>query len=275
MTANIQRRTLGILSLALAGAAAYPHASAFAQGFGLHVSPPRFELSAKPGEKVREAIQVTNPNLALGRYAAHTADWTLSEKGALQFNEGDPTSGSCRPWVRIERRQFSVSPNATRTYRFEVHIPDDAKPGECRFALMLGSDPAAEQGVNVGNINLPIGGQIGVIVYVAIGGAQPKLVYKGLRKETVDSAVVPVAIIENAGGAHGRPEGVLRGTDASGKEFEMMVNAIPILPGQTRAVPIYGINPDGSAGANFAFPVRMKGTIEWDGGKQEIDAIVR
>jgi hypothetical protein len=177
--------------------------------------------------------------------------------------------------VRIERRQFSVSPNATRSYRFEVHIPGDAKPSECRFALMLGSDPAAEQDLKIGQVNIPVGGQIGVIVYVAIAGAQPKLVYKGLRKEAVDSATVPVAVIQNSGDAHGRPEGVLRGTDASGKEFEMMVNAIPILPGQTRSVPIYAINADGSAGANFAYPVKIKGTIEWDGGNQEIDETVR
>lgn len=271
----MRRNTTALLSLSIAGAALVPQGTAFAQGFGLHVSPPRFELRAKPGENLREAIQVTNPNLNLGRYAAHTADWTLTEKGALQFNEGDPSSGSCRPWVRIERRQFSVTPNATRTYRFEVHVPQDAKPGECRFALMLGSDPAAEQGVSIGQISIPVGGQIGVIVYVAIGSAQPKLAYKGVRKEVVDSATVPVAVIENAGDAHGRPEGVLRGTDAAGKEFEMMVNAIPILPGQTRSVPLYAINPDGSAGANFAYPIRIKGTIEWDGGKQEIDETVR
>ncbi len=256
-------------------AAIAPCSAALAQGFALHISPPRFELQAKPGEKVGEAIQVTNPNLSVGRYAAHTADWTLTEKGALQFNEGDPLSGSCRPWVRIERRQFTVSPNATRSYRFEVHVPADAKAGECRFALMLGSDPASEQGVRMGQVNIPVGGQIGVIVYVAIAGAQPKLVYKGMRKESVDSAKVPVALIQNSGNAHGRPEGVLRGTDAAGREFEMMVNAIPILPGQTRSVPIYAINPDGSAGANFAYPVKIKGTIEWDGGKQEIDETVR
>jgi len=263
------------LPLSFAGAALAPCAAALAQGFALHVSPPRFELKAKPGENVREAIQVTNPDIALGRYAAHTADWTLTEKGALQFNEGDPTTGSCRPWVRIERRQFTVTPNATRTYRFELHVPQDAKPGECRFALMLGSDPAAEQGVRMGQINIPVGGQIGVIVYVAIGDAQAKLVYKGMRKEAVDSATVPVAVIQNTGNAHGRPEGVLSGTDAAGKEFEVMVNAIPILPGQTRSVPMYAINPDGSAGTKFAYPVRIKGTIEWDGGKQQIDETVR
>jgi hypothetical protein len=264
-----------VIPLSIAGALLAPCSAALAQGFALHVSPPRFELRAKPGEKVGESIQVTNPNIAIGRYAAHTADWTLTEKGALQFNEGDPSAGSCRPWVRIERRQFSVSPNATRSYRFEVHIPGDAKPSECRFALMLGSDPAAEQDLKIGQVNIPVGGQIGVIVYVAIAGAQPKLVYKGLRKEAVDSATVPVAVIQNSGDAHGRPEGVLRGTDASGKEFEMMVNAIPILPGQTRSVPIYAINADGSAGANFAYPVKIKGTIEWDGGNQEIDETVR
>ncbi|MDH4189929.1 MAG: hypothetical protein OEW21_06970 [Betaproteobacteria bacterium] len=264
-----------LIFLSLVAAALTAPGAAQAQGFALHVSPPRFELKTKPGEKLREAIQVTNPSFVLGRYAAHTADWTLSELGTLQFSEGDPAAGSCRPWVRIERRQFTVPANATRAYRFEVLVPDSAPAGECRFALMLGSDPAAEQGVRIGQASFPVGGQIGVIVYVAVGGAQPKLVFKGLRKETVDSAVLPVAVIENTGNAHGRPEGVLRATDASGREFEMTVSEIPILAGQTRSVPINLVNADGKTAGKFTFPLKLKGTIEWDGGKQDIDETVR
>ena len=248
--------------------------AASAQGFGMHIAPPRFELKADAGARVREVIQVTNPEPAVGRYAAFTADWNLNEKGEIAFNEGAPWPNSCRPWVRIERRKFSVSPGGTRPYRFEVHVPADAKPQECRFAIMVGSDPESEKGVRLGQANVPVGGQIAVIVYVAVAGAKPALQFMGLRKGIANSIPVPVVILRNTGNAHGRPEGILVAKDRSGKEFEVYVNSIPILPGQTREAPIYPAKVDTAKGVKFDFPVSLKGAVEWEGGKQEINQTI-
>ena len=50
--------------------------------------------------------------------------------------------------------------------------PADAK-GECRFALVLqGSADTVQAG---GNVSIPISGQIAVIVYVTMDGAEPRL----------------------------------------------------------------------------------------------------
>jgi hypothetical protein len=259
------------LRLAAVAAALLAPAGAPAQGFGMHVAPPRFELSAAPGDRVREVIQITNPEPTVGRYAAFTADWNLNEKGEIAFNEGEPGAGSCRPWVRIERRKVSVAPGASRAYRFEVHVPADATAKECRFAIMVGSDPESEKGMRLGQVNVPVGGQIAVIVYVAVAGAKPELHFKGLRKGIANSVPVPVAVFENTGNAHGRPEGILVAKDASGKEFEVYVNAIPILPGQTREAPIFPSNVDTGRAVKFVFPLTLKGTIEWQGGKQVVN----
>lgn len=268
------RMSSSLCLAALAAALSYP-ASASAQGFGMHVAPPRFELKAAAGARVREVIQITNPEPSVGRYAAFTADWSLNEKGEIAFDEGQPRGDSCRPWVRIERRKFNVSPGSTRAYRFEVHVPPDAKPRECRFAIMVGSDPESEKGVRLGQANVPVGGQIAVIVYVAVAGAKPQLQFKGLRRGIANSIPVPVAILENTGNAHGRPEGILIAKDRSGKEFEVYVNSIPILPGQTREAPIYPSNVDTATGVKFDFPISLKGAIEWQGGKQEINQTIQ
>lgn len=268
------RRLFPALRLAAIAFALACPASALAQGFGMHIAPPRFELKAAPGDRVREVIQITNPEPNIGRYAAFTADWTLNEKGEIAFNEGAPLPGSCRPWVRIERRKFGVSPGGTRAYRFEVHVPPDAKAQECRFAIMVGSDPEAEKGMRLGRANVPVGGQIAVIVYVAVGGAKPSLQFKGLRRGIANSVPVPVAVLQNTGNAHGRPEGVLIARDRSGKEFEVYVNTIPILPGQTREAPIYPSTVDTKRGVQFDFPVSLKGKIEWEGGRHEVDQTI-
>jgi hypothetical protein len=268
------RKSDSLRFAAVAAALCFPLA-ALAQGFGMHVAPPRFELKAAAGEKVREVIQITNPEPVIGRYAAFTSDWSLNDKGEIAFNEGEPGPGSCRPWVRIERRKISVSPGSSRAYRFEVHVPPDAKPQECRFAIMVGSDPESEKGMRLGQVNVPVGGQIAVIVYVAVAGAKPQLQFKTLRKGIANSVPVPVAVLENTGNAHGRPEGILIAKDRSGKEFEAYVNAIPILPGQVREAPIYPTNADTGRGVSFEFPVSLRGTIEWEGGKQDINQTIR
>src|ERR1700729_4375981 len=123
-----------LLLLALAGTARFDGAQA--QGFAALVSPPRFELSAKPGKTLRSVIEVSNRSTAPARYLFHTADWTLSPDFSVSFHD-DLQPGSCRPWVAIERPEVAVPGGGTLRYRFEVAVPPDAPAGECRFAVMI------------------------------------------------------------------------------------------------------------------------------------------
>jgi len=66
--------------------------------FDVTISPPTFELKAKRSEKVREVFRITNNDSQTGKYLFRTADWDLSASGGVQFDEGQPVAGSCRPW---------------------------------------------------------------------------------------------------------------------------------------------------------------------------------
>ena len=143
-----------------------------AQGFAALVSPPRFELAAKPGKTLRSVIEVSNRSTAPARYLIHTADWTLSPDFSVNFHD-DLQPGSCRPWVAIERPEVVVPGGGTLRYRFEVTVPADAPAGECRFAVMIeGAEPSIARSKG---LDLPVTGRIGVIVYVAIGDGAPDL----------------------------------------------------------------------------------------------------
>src|SRR3984885_168270 len=122
-----------------------------AQGFAALVSPPRFEVAAKPGKTLRNVIEVSNRSTATAKYLIHTADWTLSPDFSVGFHD-DLQPGSCRPWVAIERPEVLVPGGGTLRYRFEVAVPADAPAGECRFAVMIeGADPsmAHSQGLDM------------------------------------------------------------------------------------------------------------------------------
>ena len=79
----------------------------------------------------------------------------------------------------------------------------------------------------------------------------------------------------NSGNAHGRPEGVIEARDANGKSLEFSVSSSPVLPGKVRTLPIWpNAGKDGKT-PEFAYPLRLKGLVEWQGGRYDIDTVVR
>lgn len=239
--------------------------------FAAFVLPARFELKAKPGDKLAEVMEIGNDETGAQEYRIRTADWSLRPDGAVDFRTDTLAPDSCRPWVAIERHLVKLSGKSKRRYRFEVQVPKDAPETLCRFALLIESADDASTVAPQGSIQLPIQGRIGIIVYVRVGNVVPDLKLEKLDLVNVNGKPTPVAYFRNGGRAHGRPEGTLTGTDAKGKSFDFTVAPLPILPGETRAVPIWPQDePDGKP-AVVAYPVRLKGTVEWEGGKQPVD----
>lgn len=208
-------------------------ASLHAQGFAALVSPPRFELASKPGKTLRSVIEISNRSTTPGRYLVHTADWELSSDFSVTFHD-DLRPDSCRPWVAIERPEIVVPGAGTQRYRFEVTVPADAAPGECRFAVMIeGADPSIARSKG---LDVPVTGRIGVIVYVIIGDGAPDLEVLGPKITTLNGQRVPTLRVHNAGNAHGRMSGFLTGTDAKGNSYDFTPSDFPILPHEEREI---------------------------------------
>src|SRR3984885_14471826 len=236
-----------------------------AQGFAALISPPRFEVAAKPGKTLRNVIEVSNRSTATAKYLIHTADWTLSPDLSVTFHD-ELQPGSCRPWVALERPIVEVPGGGTLRYRFEVTVPADAPAGECRFAVMIeGAEPsiARSQG-----LDMPVTGRIGVIVYLIVGGGEPVLEVFGPKIAMLNGQQIPALRVHNSGSAHGRMTGFLTGTDAKGIKYDFTPADFPILPHEEREVflPPSTATDDHPA---LTFPVTIKGRLEW--GKQKTD----
>lgn len=243
-------------------------------GFSALISPPRFELKAKLGQVIAESFSISNPENITSTYEISTADWGLTEQSGVTFSE-NLAPGSCRPWTRIERRTLALGAKTERKFRFEVHVPADAAAGECRFAIMIGAAPGQDIVTTAGQLNIPIQGRVGLIVYVTIDDAKPNLEFRGVKVATVNNVPTPVAVFHNSGNAHGRVEGILDAVDKNGQQLEFIVSPSPILPGQTREIPIWPADTDSSSKpVQITYPLKLRGTIEWEGGKQKLDAVV-
>jgi hypothetical protein len=240
-----------------------------AQGFATLVSPPRFELAAKPGKLLRGVIAVSNRSSTAAKYLIHTADWTLAPDFSVAFYDA-LQPGSCRPWVAIERPEVVVPGGGTMRYRFEVSVPADAPAGECHFAIMIQGDKpsiAQDKGMSV-----PISGRIGVIVYVAIGDGAPKIEILGPKIAKFNGQQVPTLRVHNGGNAHGRMSGFLTGTDAKGVSYDFTPSSFPILPHEEREVFLTPSTPTNEH-PTLTFPVTVKGTLEWGNHQTELNEL--
>ncbi|MCU0764504.1 MAG: hypothetical protein MUF32_00385 [Burkholderiaceae bacterium] len=258
------RFTVALQACALLGAASWGYAGpAAAQGFAALVAPPRFELKAKPGERVREVVEITNGGSLPARFRFRTADWTLGADGQVQIIEELQPKG-CRPWVSIERLTAQVPGNGRLRYRFEVAPPPEAPAGECRFALLIeGEEPAVTAGEN---FSLPVRGRIGVIVYVAVGDAAPKLEIVDFGTVVQNGQRVPAVHVRNSGNAHGRVAGFLTGRDGQGRNWDLSPSSLPILAGETRPVALTAGNERNEL-VPVPLPIVVRGSLEWSGGR--------
>lgn len=254
------------LRLLLILACALGSTPSFADGFAAVVSPPRFELTAKPGQTLRQVFELSNRAAAPAPFVFHTADWTLAPDFGVSFSD-ELQPGSCRPWVALERPEATLSASATMRYRFEVSVPADAAAGECRFGLLIeGKEPAIARS---GGLQLPIAGRIGVIVYVTIGDAVPRLEILGPKTVSLNGRLLPTLRVHNAGTAHGRVSGYLSGTDATGTRFDFNPSDFPILPGEETDVYLTPSTANDDH-PTLTFPVTVQGTLEWGRQKTEL-----
>jgi hypothetical protein len=232
--------------------------SVHAQSFAALVSPPRFELTAKPGERIRQVLEISHMSNDTGRYRLKTNDWKLDAQAGVTFLD-ELQEGGCRPWVALERREVNLGPNGKTRFRFEVEVPKDTPAQECRFAIMIeGGDQQVQAG---GSVSVPVGGRIGVIVYVLVNGAAPRLSIAQTGVVAQQGKSLPNLMIANTGNAHGRVAGFLTGTDAKGQKLEFTPSTLPVLPGETRSITL-APTLEGGAEATVQFPVVVKGTLE-------------
>jgi hypothetical protein len=250
------QRCAAAAALALSGALVTAPVRA---DFAVLITPPRFELAAKPGERLRQVIELTNADRAPAAMQVRTADWTLRPDMTVDFSD-ELAAGSCRPWVAIERRDLVLAPGQPYRFRFEVTPPPDTRPTECRFAVLFeGKDPTMAGPQQ----SIPLAGRIGVIVYVAVGDVAADLAVTSHGVEMRQGQPTPVLEVSNTGTAHGRLDGFLRGIDAKGESFEVTVATSPILAGETRSVVLAVTRPgDPETTVTPAWPLQVSGTLE-------------
>lgn len=245
--------------------------------FEVAVSPSRFELGGVSEGRIGQSLTIFNVGASASEVSIRTLDWRFSAQGELTFHD-ELLPESCRPWVTLERRGLKIGMQDKAQFRFQVDIPPNTPRGECRFMIAIeGVEPAqaailAQQGMS---LNFPVSGRIAVPVYIALNGAEPRLKMKNIALVERQGKRFPAITVTNAGDAHGRLAGVLSARDSKGTEFELSPEGTPILPGQTRTLLLQPQAPQGGVAGDMAYPLKVKGLLDWERGGFKIDSELR
>lgn len=252
--------------------------AARAAPFEMSVSPSRYELSAAAGTRVGQVLELRNMGAAPVQLTVRTLDWTYSTEGEIGYHD-ELLPGSCRPWVTLERRTLTLGAQEKRGFRFQVEVPPGTPRGECRFMVAVeGVEPAYQAVVRQGgmNLNLPVSGRMAVAVYVAVGGAVPRLTLESAGMRQHQGRNQPVVVVRNEGDAHGRLTGLLSARGAEGRTQEWMPENTPVMPGQTRQLVLAPRAQDGAAPDKpLKPPISAKGLLDWDDGSFRVEAEFR
>lgn len=263
-----------LTSSSLALAALLGAASALAAPFEVAISPSRYELSGKSASRVGQSLDIINVGRSATEVSVRTLDWSYSAEGGVTYVD-ELLPNSCRPWVTLERKTVKIAAGARAAFRFQVDIPADAPRGECRFMLAVeGVEPAYNSVIQGGgaSLSLPVSGRIAVAVYLGVNGAESKLALTQVGFNEINGKKTPVVTISNTGDAHGRLDGSLDAVDAKGVEFELVPEGTPIMPGQTRTLPLSIKTEPNQKPPEVTYPVKSSGTLDWERGSFKVNA---
>ncbi|WP_405141009.1 hypothetical protein OG589_29155 [Sphaerisporangium sp. NBC_01403] len=162
---RLGRKLCGVLSVACLLAAQCPAVLALARptpGFSLQVSPARLVIPAGTVSTAQH-FQVTNGGRTPYDVIVEKADFTASEKGALNFRPDAPYAASA--WVSVDPVRFRMAPGTTRNVTVRITVPAAPEPGDHQLALLFKVPARRDAG------NLRINRVIAAPVFITVPGS--------------------------------------------------------------------------------------------------------
>lgn len=152
---------LGVMALA-----AHAETSQQQPKSGLAISPPTFELSANPGETLKNSLRVDNITNEPLEVTVTTRNFTaLGEEGAVDLSE-EESAFSLAKWISVSPESVTIPANESKVFDYTINIPGNAPPGG-RFGSIIFK--TAVKPVS-GQSGVAVGQEIGALVFLKIAG---------------------------------------------------------------------------------------------------------
>ena len=202
---------------------------------GLAISPPTFELSANPGDKLQRSIKVDNlSDKATNITVEHRNFTALGEEGQAVLTPED-TPHSLASWIKASPAEATIPAKESRIFDFTIEVPANAEPGG-HFGSIVFKTTAPPEKTSGG---VAVGQEIGSLILLKIAGnAQEKAEIASFKSSADLWEYGPVAFearIKNSGNVHLKPVVTMTITDMFGRKVATIpVDSRNVLPGSIR-----------------------------------------
>jgi hypothetical protein len=204
----------------------------------ISISPPVFELSANPGERIRNNIRVTNLSETPQEIFVDKRNFTaLGEEGGVDLTEDD-TSYSLSKWIGVNKERVTIPAKKAETFQFTISVPANAEPGG-HFGSLVFKTQAKE--LPEGQAGASVGQEVGALLLVKVAGdihEQVGVASFGAQSGLYDRGPVTFETrTENTGNVHLKPRGTITITNMFGGEVAtLQLDERNVLPDAIRKV---------------------------------------
>lgn len=123
-----------------------------------------FTYTADPGERVTDAVVVTNHDDEPVDLALYAADGFTTTSGQLDVVTRDAKSVGVGSWTSLATDRVTIEPGESLQVDLALEVPDDAEPGDYAGAVVTSlAAPAADEGVTVDR-------RLGIRVHLRVAG---------------------------------------------------------------------------------------------------------
>jgi hypothetical protein len=219
------------------GVLAFAQSSQKLDKAGLSISPTTFEISANPGDKIKQKLRIYNTTNNSFSVKMEGEDFSAQgEEGRVVVKEREDQTYSLKRWVKFTPAEFTLVSGENKIVNFEINIPKNAEPGG-KYGSVLATVTAILGLEQTGALTA---NKVGALVLLSVSGqVKEKISVKEFSAPTIsDIGPIPFSIrLENTGTVHERPKGVITITNIFGKKVdEVIVPAQNIIPGAIRKI---------------------------------------
>lgn len=202
---------------------------------GFAVTPPSFEINAKPGDVIQNTIKIENLNKAPLTIRARPQSFVAYGEGGQVAISEDETTFSIISWVELEKAEQNIKPESFALYNFKLHIPKNAEPGSHYGAIVF--SPVKD--TSVGGSGANVSQEIGALILIKIPGdvfESAELLSFNPEEQIVKTDEVKlIAQLSNNGNIHVKPYGYIAIYNLLGAKVKTIeVRGRNILPGSKR-----------------------------------------
>jgi hypothetical protein len=191
--------------------------------FSTSISPVTFELTAKPGDTLKNVVKVTNVSTLTLQYTMQVEAFVGNELGQATIvpnkDDADPAL-ALDDWTTVSPSSFTLKPKEQQIVSYTIVIPKNAEPGG-RYGSVLAAAKALDTNELAGT-GAKVGQKVGSLVLLSIQG--PINYVASIKDFTPTKQLfehTPITIntrIHNQSTVHIKPKGFITLTNLFGKK---------------------------------------------------------